>query len=157
IESDITGAADAFVKAWVTKVNELTGANLDLEPIFDLAAEGELLADTLIRVQSQFHGVNDTLAALGLSLYDTSVAGMVAADGLVQAMGGLDSFAQATSAYYAAFYTEEERLAATANQLQQAFGTLNVAVPATHAEFRSLVEGLDLTTASGQETFAQLM
>lgn len=157
IESDITGAADAFVKAWVTKVNELTGANLDLEPIFDLAAEGELLADTLIRVQTQFHGVNDTLAALGLSLYDTSVAGMVAADGLVQAMGGLDSFAQATSAYYAAFYSEEERLAATANQLQQAFGALNVAVPATHAEFRSLVEGLDLTTASGQETFAQLM
>ena len=157
VESDITGAADAFVKAWVTKVNELTGANLDLEPIFDLAAEGELLADTLIRVQSQFHGVNDTLAALGLSLYDTSVAGMVAADGLVQAMGGLDSFAQATSAYYAEYIGEAEKMASANAQLLSVFDGLNVEAPRTKDAFHALVQGLDLTTEAGQSAFATLM
>ena len=153
----LTGAADEFVRAWVDKVNEVTGSDLDLEPIFGLAAEGELLADTLIRVNNEFGAANAMLGALGMTLLDTSVAGMAAADGLVQAFGGLENMTAANQVYYEKFFTSEEKIAKVSEQLLEIFGELGVAMPATNMEFRALVESFDPMTTEGQKAIAALI
>src|SRR5690606_34612374 len=40
IAEDVTDAADAFVTAWVDRVNELTGAGIDLAPLVAIQREG---------------------------------------------------------------------------------------------------------------------
>ncbi len=156
-ESDLRGAADDFVREFVDLVNQSTKGNINLEPIFDLQLEGEMLGDTLLRVNAEFSTANGLLGALGFTLYDLSVEGMAAASGLVQALGGLESFSAGVSAYYQAFYTEEERLAALTEQLRGVFEGLNLVMPTTHQEFRALVDAAADAGASGQELFAQLI
>ncbi|MCK9563078.1 MAG: hypothetical protein M0R02_10225, partial [Bacteroidales bacterium] len=157
IAEDVTGAADAFVTAWVDRVNELTGAGIDLAPLVAIQREGELLSDVLLRASANLAPMNATLEALGLTAYETSIAGMALADQLAQAMGGMENFAAATARYYDLFYTEEEKLAAITGQVSDVFAALNMAMPATNAEFRALVDGLDLTTDAGRAAFSQLL
>jgi hypothetical protein len=79
------------------------------------------------------------------------------ANALADAFGGMDKLQASTSAYYSAFYTEEQRIAESTQQLTQAMGNLGYALPASKEGFRDVVAGLNLTTAAGQQTFAALM
>lgn len=157
VAEDVMGAADAFVSAWVDRVNELTGAGIDLAPLVAIQREGELLSDVLLRASANLAPMNATLEAMGLAAYDVSIAGMAMADQLAQAMGGMENFAAATARYYDLFYTEEEKLAAITAQVADVFAALNMSMPATTAEFRGLVDGLDLTTDAGRAAFSQLL
>src|SRR5690606_34773392 len=103
-EADLRGATDAFVRSFVQRANEVTGQALDLEPLFKLRNEGELLADSLIRLDGQFVSVNGSFSALGLKLYDTSVKGIELADSLVQMAGGVDNLVAGTASFYRNFY-----------------------------------------------------
>lgn len=157
IQEDITGAADNFVRAWVAKVNEISGNALDFEPLFSLANEGELLADSLIRLTNQFEGANLWLGRLGQTLHGMSIDTVVAADSLIKLMGGLENFTRSTEAYFNNFFTEQEKLAQITIEVTKAFEGLGESVPETRDEFRRMVEALDLTTESGQGMFAAFM
>ncbi|MBP6778358.1 MAG: phage tail length tape measure family protein, partial [Piscinibacter sp.] len=87
---------------------------------------------------------------LGLSIVEVGVD-------ITNAIGSIDATQGALQNYYAAFYSDAERLAVAQSQMSDQFALLNLAVPKTRAEFRALVESLDLTTAKGQNTFATLM
>ena len=156
-QADLKGAPDAFVEAWVDRVNELTGAAIDIEPFRKLQKEGELLADVILRATQNFRPINDLLTAIGSTAFDLSVEGMAAADSLVQAAGGVQNFQATTAEYYRLFFSQEEQRAAVTDKLRGVFSSLNVEMPATLQGFRDLVKGLDLTTAEGQSTFATLM
>lgn len=157
MEEDLRGATDEFVRAWVNRVNEVTEQAVDFAPLFELAQEGELLADALVRLDTQFHGVDATLRALDLTAYDTSTSGMKMADSLVQAAGGLDRFITGTDAYYRNFYGQSERFASVSRQLAAEFDTLGQLIPATRDGVRDIVDSLDLMTDAGQKTFAAIM
>lgn len=157
MEEDLRGATDEFVRAWVNRVNEVTEQAVDFAPLFELAQEGELLADALVRLDTQFHGVDATLRALDLTAYDTSVTGMKMADSLVQAAGGLDRFITGTDAYYRNFYGQNERFASVSRQLAAEFDTLGQLIPATRDGVRDIIDSLDLMTDAGQKTFAAIM
>ncbi|MCK9469995.1 MAG: hypothetical protein M0Q49_11325, partial [Porticoccaceae bacterium] len=157
VEEDVYGATDAFVQAWVDKVNEATNSALDLEPLFALAQEGELLADALIRLDTQFHGVTSTLQALDLAAYDTSVRGVELADSLVKAHGGLERFITGTDSYYRNFYTQNERFMSVTRQLSGEFDSLGQLIPSTRDGIRDIIDGLDLLTDAGRATFAAIM
>jgi phage-related minor tail protein len=82
---------------------------------------------------------------------------------LIQAAGGIDALTQSTSAYYQNFYSDTEKRNIAAQQISrtlQAAG-LNVGVDqvlgATRAQFRALVDSLDVTTDAGRTAFAALM
>lgn len=58
---------------------------------------------------------------------------------------------------YDGYFSEAEKLANAKTILEQSFADIDLDMPDTRAEFRALVESLDLTTESGQETFAAMM
>ncbi|MGB3069830.1 MAG: phage tail length tape measure family protein [Ottowia sp.] len=76
-----------------------------------------------------------------------------------QAMGTLDNFVSTYGGYVQNFYTEAERfdyIRAGINDTLSAFD-IGVTADTTREQFRALVEAQDLTTESGQKTFAALM
>jgi len=87
---------------------------------------------------------------LGVSIVEVGVD-------IVAAMGGIENASNAMQAFYATFYTDTERLGIAQSQLAEQFKALNVAVPTSKAAFRALVEGLDLSTASGRQLWASLL
>lgn len=101
--------------------------------------------------------VNRTLSAMSRPIFDVTTAGRAMSASLVALMGGLDAFTSATSYFVANFYSDTEQLAISTRDLAAQFAAINVAVPASKEAFRALVNAQDLTTASGQALYAQLM
>jgi phage-related minor tail protein len=122
-----------------------------------LGAKGETAAQTLARLATSITTVNGTLDTLGMALLATSTSGADAASKLLDQFGGAAAFGQQTSAYYQTFYSEQERIATTARQLANTFGTLGVALPKTRAEYRKLVEAQNLNTDTGRRMYATLI
>lgn len=119
---------------------------------------GEGLFETLMRVTQETVIVNSTLEDLGFKI--TGISKRLRIDigqSLIELAGGLDAFQQSTQAYYDNFFTEEEKLADLTQDLGREFRSLGYYLPKSREQFRDIVEGLDLTTQSGQETFATLM
>lgn len=132
-------------------------ANVSSEVYRDLQLEGETLAESLVRVDSQFEAVNTVADSLGIQFALLGDQGRVAADSLVQAVGGIDSLIAGANYFYDNFFTQEEKFRDLTSSLDTAFGDLNLSIPATREEFKNLVLGLDITTESGQDTYAALI
>lgn len=128
-----------------------------VEAIAALSQEGEILAGTVIRLGQQLVGVNEVLAILGADTLDLSIYGAQAADNLITLLGGVQGFQQATSAYFQAFFSEQEQFQIRVDGLREQFAGMGVELPTTTQGLRDLVAGLDLTSESGQETFAKIM
>lgn len=64
---------------------------------------------------------------------------------------------QAMKSYYEAFIPMSERFTDSQRLVKFAFDELNLAVPSSIAEFRSLADGLDMTTDEGRDLFITLM
>jgi len=116
-----------------------------------------LTMERLAMLAVNLEQVNGALDLVNVSLADISPAGALAAEALVNAMGGLEAFAAATNAYYQEFFTEEEKLANLTAQVQKVFAGLNQTMPTTRDGFRAIVESLDLMTEDGRDAYAQLM
>ena len=156
-EEALRGATDSFVRAWVEQVNRQAGEALDIEPLFALQQEGELLAETLVRANNQLTIANATLAATGRQAYDVSVAGTLLADSLVQAFGSIDNLVASSEYYYQNFFTEQEHAQRLVeqytniiDQFNDEFGT----AIAAKTDLRDYVDALDLTSQAGQEAYA---
>ncbi|WP_157991627.1 tape measure protein, partial [Caldimonas tepidiphila] len=118
---------------------------------------GEKASDALKRLGGSIEAVNPMLRLLGVRMLDVNVWGGDAASALADLMGGLEGFTSATSAYYQAFFSEEERLAKTTDSVREGMAALGMAMPGTRAEFRRLVEAQDLHTDAGRRAYAALM
>lgn len=124
----------------------------------DYQLMGEGLFETLARVAKEQAVFNDTIKNIGLDLGDLSAIMRVdVAQSVIQLMGGLEDFADKTQEYFEAFFSEQERMDMLTASLSETFSALNLSLPQSRDEFRSLVEGLDLTTDAGQRMFANLM
>ena len=122
-----------------------------------LVKEGESFVEALQRLSAAMTGVNGVMDTLGMSFraVDMVTAGM--ASDLAALFGGLEGMVSATSSYYQAFYSEAERMETATRQATEALAKLGVALPATRAEYRRLVEAQDLTTERGRELYAALV
>ncbi|KUP91803.1 phage tail tape measure protein [Tritonibacter horizontis] len=123
----------------------------------DLARSGEGAAQTLSRLSTSLLTVNDAMDLLGQTSFDVSLLGADLASDLVDAFGGVEPFSTAITGYFGSFYTEGERSEVVMRRLRDAFEELGVAMPASRAGFRAMVESLDLSTESGQALYAQLI
>lgn len=128
-----------------------------VDAIAALSQEGEILATTVVRLGAQLVGVNEILDLFGAQTLDLSLAGATAADNLINLLGGVQGFQQATSAYFQAFFSEQEQFQVRVDGLREQFAGMGVELPTTTQGLRDLVAGLDLTSESGQETFAKIM
>lgn len=126
-------------------------------PFLTLIKDGETSSQALTRLVTSLTTVNNVLDTLNQTMLQTSLTGADAASKLADAFGGLDNLTSATTSYYEAFYTEEERNAKTIEQLTVAFTNLGLALPNSLKAFRDLVNQQDLYTDSGRNTYAALI
>jgi hypothetical protein len=81
-----------------------------------------------------------------------------ATQALIAYSGGLDALAANLGTYYTNFFSDEEQRAQKIININAAtLGSGLDAATATRESFRALVEAQDLTTASGQQTYAALL
>lgn len=118
---------------------------------------GEGVFQTLGRLTAQSRAFQATADRLGLQFDVSGLASAELTQSLADLAGGFDQLQSQTAAYYQNYFSEAEQQAHLQQQLTVAFADLNQTLPASKAEFRSLVESLDLTTESGQQTYARLM
>ncbi len=135
-------------------VDLITGLTISLNP---LIKNGETATQALTRLSTSLVTVNGVLDVLNQTLLAGTISGADAASKLADAFGGLDNLTAATTAYYQAFYTEEERNAKTIEQLKLAFTNLGFILPTTLQGFRDLVDIQNLNTESGRNTYAALL
>ena len=147
----------------MAKLQEVFGnaANAMAELILttdEYAKADENRLETLQRLAGSLKLVNGWLEAAGGTLYAVGLAGADMASQLIDAFGGAEAFAAATSNYFAKFYTDAERLAYLQTSVGKVFADNELGkVPKTREEFRALVSSLDLTTESGRKLYAMLI
>jgi tape measure domain-containing protein len=174
---DVTKNLDNFVIALPNiSFKDLSGDEVkaELEAIFssqsDLMATylvpgivefqqvGEGLFDTLIRVAQEQAVFNSAMENIGKTFASVSTEIEIGiAQSLVELMGGIESFSESTNAYFAAFFSDEEKFNVLQKQLTSQFKSSSAVLPETRKEFRALVDALDLTTQSGQKAYASLV
>lgn len=123
---------------------------------------GESVEVTKTRVEKQIETYYETIA-----LTEAEIAEALArkraeiGEKLAEYAGGAESLQAGMSSYYEAFFSEAERsakaLERAMSQANDALDDLGIAMPENKAQFRDLIEALDLTTESGQKTFGTLM
>lgn len=142
------------------KLNAVFGAAADsmAQAAFPMITQfqkvGEGAFETLVRVTSTLEAVGTTLEMLGQNAQTMSIAAKM---GLADQFESVSDLTNAVDAYFQGFYTKEEQAAARTAQMARVFESLGLAMPASLAAFRALVEAQDLTTAAGQATYATLL
>ncbi|MER0469351.1 hypothetical protein ABR330_22595, partial [Bacillus cabrialesii subsp. cabrialesii] len=70
---------------------------------------------------------------------------------------GVDALAANSQTYYAAFFSEAEKVEDTIDSIKRTFETADVELAASREAYRAMVEDIDLTTEAGQQMFATMM
>lgn len=118
---------------------------------------GETASTALTRLATSLTTVNVVFDTLNATLLKGSLIGADAASKLLDAFGGAEAFANQTSAYYEAFYSQAERTSTATRQLTEVLAGLGLALPESRTAFRELVEAQDLYTDAGRSTYAALI
>lgn len=141
---------------WASTILDTAVSELFGEIIGKYQKIDEGMLETATRLLSDLAVVNaladmtrTSINATGLAAYDMSEA-------LIALAGDLDTLTENVQTYYEAFISEGERHQDLIANLTEYFSQLGVAMPESRDGFRALVEGLDLTTAAGQQLYVAL-
>jgi len=149
---DLEDALNAVISSASDKVASAVLPGLD-----EFQRVGEGYYETAIRVAYSTEAVQASLGMLDNAFTGTHTEIVEMSQALIGLFGDLEAMIDATAGYYDAFYSEEEKLADTTAALAAGFANINRAMPETKAEFRAMVEALDMTSAAGREVFVTLM
>jgi hypothetical protein len=122
---------------------------------FQKAGEGAF--QTLARLATDYAAIDGLLASVGKTFGAVGQASIGARENLVDLFGSLDTFSELTNSYAENFLTEAQRMAPVQAAIVRQFQVLGVAGVNTKAQFKQLVDSLDLTTEAGQAMYAQLL
>ncbi len=119
---------------------------------------GETQLEALTRLSTSITLANEWFKAIGDTLYDVSLAGADMASELMDAFGGSDKFAAATSNYYDKFYSDQEKVANQTRLLNEALKKLGVeSMPTSRDALREYINGIDLSTEAGRKLYAAMI
>lgn len=118
---------------------------------------GEGLFETLMRVARQYQVIDVTLSTIGKTFGMVGVSSIGARERLIDLFGSLDDFTDQVGFYAENFLTEAERLAPIQTAVTAELARLGLAGVKTRDQFKTVVQGLDVSTAAGAELFAALM
>jgi hypothetical protein len=122
---------------------------------FETFAEfGEGMLETVVRVVDTNTKINQQIKNVGISSGELSFA---ITEALAEIAGGLENFLEQSNFFRENFLTETERLVPVQKAVVTEMARLGFATVDTRAEFKALVQGLDLTTTAGQENYQALM
>lgn len=130
----------------------LAGGGIASDVYKQLQQETESLASAMTRVDVQFATITEMADQVGLNFSAMGDQGLIAADALVQAAGGLDKLVQGTAFFYENFFTEQEKFDKIVNNLTASFTDLGQTFPQTREQFKDLV-----TSVTDPQTYARLL
>jgi tape measure domain-containing protein len=148
--------ADATNEALSTAAEGIDTSSLTgiQSAFYDLWEASGFAADAIGPIITGLQTVQASMQFMGLDANLLNSALVTAAGGMEALQSGLDYF-------YQHFVPEAEReaamLANAQEQLNSTFADLGLEVPATRAEFRALIMGIQGTGDAASETFARLM
>jgi len=152
------GMLDGFTEFFDDSINTIFTSAFAGLGFLELAREGEKQLETLDRVLKQYQSVTAVFEVIDLTLGDSAVNAVKYSDSLIANFGGLERLVSISESYYNSFFTDEERRLATLSaaqkqldQLNESIGLTGEAALDTKAEFRSYIEGLDLSTIAGRD------
>jgi hypothetical protein len=120
----------------------------------DFAKFGEGMLETVIRVVDTNTKINQQIKNVGI---ESGKLDFAMTETLANLAGNLEDFLDQTNFFRENFLTEAERLAPVQQAVVEEMSRLGFAGVNTREEFKQLVQGLDLTTESGQDNFQALM
>lgn len=132
-------------------------ARILIPSIDSMSVAGEKAKDTFARLATNLTTVNSVVGLLGVKLIDVSVVGAQAATALSDMFGGLDKLKEATTVYYDAFYSQDEKMTLSLKVMTDAMKSVGLTLPATKDEFRKMVDVLDLNTEYGRNLYSVMV
>ena len=117
--------------------------------IKEYSVYGESSIDTLTRLGLNLKSVNTVMQDLGLSLFESSLAGADAASNFISLFDSIEGMNSAFSFYYENFYSAEEKLQSTTDTLTAKFNELGLTMPNSIDSFKALVTA---ASAAGDNT-----
>ncbi|WIX31253.1 phage tail tape measure protein [Salinicola sp. JS01] len=133
------------VKTYAEKVVDDTSTSL--EDAFSQITAG-------VAAHAAVSGIADEL---NLTFDDMGERAVEAALNLQQLAGGLDALQSQAQTYYANFFSAEEQRQRAIDQIAPTLEAAGLSAESTRAQFRAVVESLDLNTESGRQTYSELM
>jgi hypothetical protein len=126
-----------------------------------LQLAGETAVQALNRLMS-IQTASDMLNQFGGAFSAFATSSIAARQNIIELAGGLDQLVQKTQGFIANFYTREEQAGITARGVVQAleaagFTAAQIASLETRADFRTLLESIDVSTDIGQQQFVALL
>lgn len=113
--------------------------------------------DQLAATVAQINATQAALVSMGEVMPQLSGLTESAVNSLLASFGSVDQLSASAQSYYENFYSQAERSARTTEQVGEALDKLGLSMPGTREAYRALVEAQDLTTESGQQTYAALL
>ena len=120
--------------------------------------------DALLALAEQLKALGDAADRLPGVMSSIADLSATAREELIGLAGGIDALTGNLQSYYENFFTTEEQLANAGNNLATDFAKIGLSFDALTADsdgprraFRDLVEGLDITTEAGRQSFAALI
>ncbi|WP_332848718.1 hypothetical protein [Massilia sp. S19_KUP03_FR1] len=122
---------------------------------------GETMATTLQRLAGDFDATNQVAMLLGkngTSMFGSlTISSAAARERLIELAGGVSNLTSQATAFAQNYLTEAERLKPVADAVAAAMASLGLASVTTREQFKTVVQGLDVTTAAGAQQFASMM
>lgn len=113
--------------------------------------------DDLLVVYRALVGIRDTMISYGVAAADVTLA-------MIEGAGGLDILASSVQSFFENFYSPAEQMEAHGLALANSFNSiidpatgLAAILPTTRAGFRAFIDGIDRSTAAGQEFYGSII
>lgn len=139
---------------------------ITMDDVFALKKQGEDLDAAFKRLIDTF-AITNVIVESRIGKTSVEVFGAIglaseaARSRLVTLAGGIDALGSGLTSYFQNFYTQAERdamnLSAAQKQVNSVFEQYGYVVPKTRAEFRALMDSLDLSTEAGARAYASLL
>ncbi|MFZ6801925.1 phage tail length tape measure family protein [Undibacterium sp. Di24W] len=121
------------------------------------AKAGESTGQTLARLASNFTDINKIVGTLGIKEFTKSLEGADSAQKLIELSGGIEKFTSGAAFFAENFLEESEKIKPAADLVAETLARMGKSSVDTIAEFRELVQGLDLTSESSAKMYAELI
>jgi hypothetical protein len=118
---------------------------------------GEGLMETASRILIDKAVILDTLEMTRQAFSGTISQVIAFSEAIITMAGDLETLRGYAETYYDKFFSDEEKQLRLQGQLTSVLSDFNMALPLAREGYRALVEGLDLSTESGQRAYVALL
>lgn len=146
------------------QASDLTQGFADVFSRLDPASAAPEAIDSLFTLAEQLRAVGEAARDLPGVMGRVADLSATAREQLVGLAGGIDALTAQQQTYYTQFFSQDEQLRNAARVLGERFADVGLSFEALQANaqgpraaFRQLVEGLDLTSEAGRQSYAALL